>query len=137
MGYSTKNPNREEGGVNDILFWTPPLPPGIFHFFIFYFTLGNSRKNKAQPLDIPQNCVRFLGNSKATQILGHPWKFHFILVNPSKFQMLLIWYPSKFHIHNVPLPHPPCLDFFVNSPMFFITAILLFWKQIQITVISK
>ena len=58
---------------------------GIFHFS--YSTPGNSRQNKAQPLDIPQNCVRSLGNFKTKNkdpwkfhliFLAHPWKFHFI-----------------------------------------------------------
>ena len=51
----------------------------------FYYDLGNSRQNKAQPLDNPENCVRSLGNSKAPKtktpgnptlfFLGHHWKF--------------------------------------------------------------
>ena len=45
-------------------------------FFIFIFTPGNSRQKKAQPLDIPQNCVRFLGNSTTKN--KDPWKFHII-----------------------------------------------------------
>ena len=36
--------------------------PWIFSFF--YFNPGSSRQNKAPPLDIPQNCVRSLGNPK-------------------------------------------------------------------------
>ena len=47
--------------------------PGVF---IFYFTPGNSRQNKAQPLDIPQNCVRSLWDSKAKN--KDLWKFHII-----------------------------------------------------------
>ena len=39
-------------------------PPGIFHFYTL-------------PLDIPQNCVRSLGNPTLF-FLGHPWKFHFV-----------------------------------------------------------
>ena len=39
-------------------------PPGIFHFHTL-------------PLDIPQNCVRSLGNLTLF-FLGHPWKFHFV-----------------------------------------------------------
>ena len=63
IGYSRKNPN--------IYFFENPLD-----FFIFYFTPGNSRQNKAQPLDIPQNYVRSLGNSKAKN--KDPWNFHII-----------------------------------------------------------
>ena len=47
---------------------------GIFNFF--YFTPGNPRQNKAQPLDIPQNYVRSLGNSKTKN--KDTWKFHLI-----------------------------------------------------------
>ena len=79
--------------IEDIFFWKP-----TWNFSFFYFTTGNSRQNKAQPLDIPQNCVRSLlllfleipqayprpktktpGSSTAHYLfLGHPWKFHFI-----------------------------------------------------------
>ena len=70
------------GGVEDILFWKPPL-----ELFIFYFTPGNSLQSKAPPLEIPQNCVRSLENFKAKTktpknstlcFLLHPWKFHFV-----------------------------------------------------------
>ena len=47
-----------------------------YNFSLFYFTPGNSRQNKTQPLYIPQNCVRSLVNSKAEN--KDPWKFHFI-----------------------------------------------------------
>ena len=99
----------------------PPLP-GICHIF----TPENSRQNKAQPLlDMPQNCVKSLGNSKPKNKDPWPWKFHIIfswspfgnstsfLINPSKFRMLFLWYPLKFHILNP----SACLDFFYNSPM--------------------
>ena len=78
--FSRKNPNR--GYTLRIYFFENPL-----EFFISYFTPGNSRQNKVQPLDIPQSCVRFLGNCKAKKkdpwkfhiiFLGHPWKFHFV-----------------------------------------------------------
>ena len=45
-------------GVEGILSQNPCV---IFIFF--YFTPWNSRKNEALPLEIPQNCVRSLGNS--------------------------------------------------------------------------
>ena len=48
--------------------------PGIFHFFTL--PPGNSRQNKAPPLQILQNCVTSLGNSKARN--QDPWKFHII-----------------------------------------------------------
>ena len=91
MGYMFQK-KCNQGGVEDILFWKPP-----WNFSCFYFTPGSSRQNKAQPLDIPQNCVRSLGNSKTKNrkttpgnstliFLGHPWKF--------------LRYPWKFHILN-------------------------------------
>ena len=58
--------------------------PGVF---IFYFTPGNSRQNKAQSLDIPQNCVRPFeiprpktktSGNFTLFFLGHPWKFRFV-----------------------------------------------------------
>ena len=58
-------PEKIQTGVLRIYFFEEP--PGLF----FYFTPGNSRQNKAQPLDIPQICVRSLGNSKAKN--KHPW----------------------------------------------------------------
>ena len=41
----------------------------------FYFTLGNSRQNKAAPLETPHNCVTPFKNFTANQ---DPWKFHVI-----------------------------------------------------------
>ena len=61
----------QTGGIKDIIFWKNP-----WNFSFFYFIPGNSRQNKAQPLDIPQNCVRSLGNSKTKN--KDPWKFHII-----------------------------------------------------------
>ena len=75
-------PEKIETGVEDMLFWNP----WNFSFF-FYFTPGNSRQNKAQPLDIPQNCVRSLGNSKAKN--KDPWKFHIIFS----------WSPLEIPLH--------------------------------------
>ena len=85
MGYSGKNSNK---GVENILLWKPP-----WNLSFFKFTPGNSRQNKAQPLDIPQICVRSLGNSNprlktkthgnSTLIfLGQPWKLHFAFNYP-------------------------------------------------------
>ena len=59
------------GGLRIYFFEKPP-----WNFSLFYFTPGNSRQNKAQPQDIPQNCVRTLGNSKTKN--KDPWKFHII-----------------------------------------------------------
>ena len=65
-------------GVEDILFWKPP-----WNFSVFYFTPGNSSQNKSQTLDIPQNFVRSLGNSKTKN------------KNPWKFCIIFSWLPSE------------------------------------------
>ena len=80
-------------------------------FFIFYFTPGNSRQDKAPSLEILQTFVRSLGNSKTEN--QDPWKFHIIfswsplgiplfLIKPWKFHMLFFWYSYKFHVLNPP-----------------------------------
>ena len=98
----------------------PPTPPWNFSFF--YFTLGNSRQSKAQPMDILQNCVRYLLEIPKLQSFQlkdpYAWKSHIymifllllvtlallnfisFLINPWKFHMLFLWYPWKFHILN-------------------------------------
>ena len=85
-------------GVEDIIFWKPPL-----EFFIFLLYPGNSGQNKAQPLAIPQNCVRSLGNSKAKNkdpwkfhifVLGHSWNPTSFLINPWKFHMIISLIPT-------------------------------------------
>ena len=69
--------------------------PAIFHFFTL-LTPGNSKQNKAQPLDIP--------STSSTLFLINPWEFH----------MLFLWYPWKFHIIN----STPLFGFFFwNSPL--------------------
>ena len=45
-------------------------------FLKFLLHPGNSWQNKAPPLDIPQNCIISLRNSKAKN--QDPWKFHII-----------------------------------------------------------
>ena len=67
-------------------FFETPFP-GIYFFY------------KAQPQDIPQNCVKSLGNSKAKN--KDPKAF--LLINPWKFHILFLWYPWKFHILNPPV----------------------------------
>ena len=74
-----------------------------WNFSFFYFTPGNLRQKKAQPLNIPQNCVRCLGNSKAKNKDPQEILHYFFLVtlgnltrfwiNPWKFYMLFLWYP--------------------------------------------
>ena len=101
-------PEKIKKGELRIYFYE--TPPGIFHIF-FYFTLGNSRQNNAQLLDILQNCVRFLGNSEAKKkrpleiphyfflvTLGNSTSF---LINSRKLHMPFIWYPWKFNILNL------------------------------------
>ena len=66
--WARKNTKRGDWGYT---FFKTPL-----EFFIFYFRPGNSWQNKVQPLYIPQNCVRTLGNSKAKD--KDPWKFSII-----------------------------------------------------------
>ena len=78
-------------------------------FSLFYLTPGNFRQNKAQRLDISQNCVRFLGNSKARSYTDlrnfyiiFSWspfgKSVVFLIKHWKFHMLFLWYPWKFHV---------------------------------------
>ena len=124
MGYSRKNPNWGWGGGEwGYTFLTLPL-----EFFIFFtLPLEIPDKTKLKPLEIPENCVRSLGNSKVKT------KFHIIifflitlgnsplfLINPYKFHIEFLWNPWKFNI----LKHPPaptttdpCLDFFWNNPL--------------------
>ena len=117
MDYSRKNPNSGGWGY---IFLKNPL-----EYSFFYYTPGNSRQKKAQPLDNPQNCVRSLGNSKAKN--NDPWKFHtfFItfgnstsfLFNPWKLHILFLWYPWKFHILN-----PPVWNFSGIAQLFLIST---------------
>ena len=67
MGYSRKK--SRQGGWGYTFLKTP------WKFPFFYFTLANFRQDHAQPWDIPQNSVRFLGNSK-TKNKVPCWKFH-------------------------------------------------------------
>ena len=55
--------------------------------FIFYYTPENSRQNKAQALDNPQNSVRSLENSIAKN--KDPWKFH----------ISFYWSPLEIPLH--------------------------------------
>ena len=55
---------------------------------IFYFTPGDSRKNKTSPSEIPQKFVTLLRNFKA--YYKEPWKFKFHIIYPRS--------PLKFHV---------------------------------------
>ena len=93
MGYSRK----KQTGIEDILLWTPPPPsPPPWNFQICYFTLRNSGENKLLSLEILQNCVTPLGNSKVKNqdlcygnstwfFLEHQWKFLFFFHWPLEF----------------------------------------------------
>ena len=88
MGYSRKNPNT---GVEDILFLKTHL-----EFLIFYFTPGNSRQNKAQPLDIPQECVRSLAQCRKFQdqkqkLLDIPHYFFLVIFGNSTSFLIKPW----------------------------------------------
>ena len=48
-----------------------PLP---WNFYVSYFTLKTSRQYKAIPLEIQQNCVASLGNSKFKNL--DPWNLN-------------------------------------------------------------
>ena len=86
----------QTGWVEDILFWKPP-----WYFSFFYFTPGNSRQNKAQPLDIPQNCV-----TVRSQFQGQKQR-------PLEISHAISLIPPANSISSTLLP---CLDFFWNSP---------------------
>ena len=74
--------------------------------FIFLLYPWKFKTKQSSTLDIPQNCVRSLKNSKAKN--KDSWKSHIIfscshleirlhLINPLKFHMLFLWYPWKYH----------------------------------------
>ena len=108
---------RQTRSVEDILFWKSP-----WNFSIFYFTPGNSRRNKAPTQKIPQIFLLLdLLESQGQKprrleipdylFLVTLWNCTSFLINPWKFHMLFLWYPWRFHILN-----PTCLIFFWNSP---------------------
>ena len=116
MGYSRLNPNKGVGGGG----WGYTFLKKPLEFFIFLLYPGNSRQKKAQPRDIPQNCLKSLGNANAKnkRPLEIPHLFSLVtlwnstfLMNPWKFHILFLWYLCKFHILS-----PSCFDFFWNSP---------------------
>ena len=78
MGYSRKNANMGGGGGGPgyTFLETPaPLNPPR-NFKIFHFALRNSRENKLSPLEILQNCITPLGNSKVKN--QDTWKIRMI-----------------------------------------------------------
>ena len=94
MGNCRKNPNGRRGGGG----WGYNFLKNRLEFFIFLLEIPDKTK-LIQPLDIPQNCVWSLGNSKAknkdpgnstvfllvtlgnsTLFLINPWKFHMLFL---------------------------------------------------------
>ena len=75
FGYSRKKKTEGVRGGLRTYFFEPPTPPWTFSFF--YFTSGNSRQNKAPPLEVSHNCVASyfflvtLGNSTSLLIHVH------------------------------------------------------------------
>ena len=89
-GLFQKKTNRDWGYT----FLNPSPPP--WNFQICYFTLRNSGENKLLSLEILQNCVTPLGNSKVKNqdlcyghstwfFLEHQWKFLFFFHWPLEF----------------------------------------------------
>ena len=90
---------NRKGRVEDILLWKPP-----WNFSFFYLNPGNFRQNKVPPMEIPQNCVRCLGNFKAKNqelwefhiiFPGRPWKFHFVFNQPLEIPLVISLLPLE------------------------------------------
>ena len=107
LGYSRKKNNR---GIEGILFWKPP---GIFNFS--YFTPGNSRQNKTPTLEIPQNCVRSLGNfnkAKPPRLLDIP---HYLFLVTLVNSFCYFFDTLESSISSTPLPTP--FGFLLEQPI--------------------
>ena len=103
---------NKQGRLRLYFFENPP-----WNFLSFYLTPEISRQ-KAQPLDISQNCVKSLGNSTLF-FLDHPRKFHFVFNWPLEIPHAISLIPLEIPYPQPsppPLFHPPCLGFFWNSP---------------------
>ena len=86
---------QTRGRVEDILFWTPPPPPPspleFFIFLLYHWKIQAKQSSTPtyfikllNPLQILRPETKLPGNSSLF-FLGHPWKFHFVLINPWKF----------------------------------------------------
>ena len=113
LDYSRKTPNRLGGG------YTFPKS-SLWNFKICHFTFGNSRENKLSPLEILQNCVPPLGNSKVKNqdtlvfLYKTPINSTSFLIGPWYFHVPFLQYPwSRNSMYST---LGPCLDFFWNSP---------------------
>ena len=128
---------NQTGELEDILLWKLP-----WNFSFFYFTPGNSRQNKAQPLDIFY-CVRSLGleipwpktkihGNSTLFFLVHPWKFHFVFNELQEIPCAISLTPLEF-----PYPQLPCLDFFLEWPNCFWSYIWLFFYYLPIVIADQ
>ena len=78
-----------------------------WNFQVCYFTLGNSGKNKASPLEILEICVTLLGNS--TFFPYHPWILYiYILCLLYTWKFLAFTTPVFFFFFGI--AHYICLN---------------------------
>ena len=91
----------------------------------FYFTLENSRQNKALPLDTLDNCVAPFRNFKANQ---DPWKFHVIFSwsLPENSTLFLSRKNTFIAIENIYLSE---WSFFGNKNLYFSLKEILILKS--------
>ena len=97
------------------------IKPLEFLFFTVYMaTLGNSRKNSASPVKIPQILWHPLEiprpKPKTFHIFSEPF-FFFTLEIPLHLYLIagISTFFSSMHLE-IPCSNPPCLDFCWNSP---------------------
>ena len=102
MGYSSKKPNMERGGLSTYFFENHP---GVFCFFCF--THGNSSQTKFHPWKF-QIFVRFLGDSKAKN--QDPGKFHIFSCSSLEITLCFLLTPEK------------SICYFFNTPRSFISS---------------
>ena len=119
-------PEKNKQGVWGYNFLKTP-----WKFYICDFTFGNSGENKLSPLEIQQNCVTLLGNSKVknqdpchgNSTLDFTWtppgNSASFLIDPPEFPHFLSSIPLE-----ISCPQPlPCLVCFWNSPL------LHYWEE--------
>ena len=119
-GLFQKKTNRDWGYT----FLNPSPPP--WNFQICYFTLRNSRENKLLSLEILQNCVTPLGNSKVKNqdlcygnstwfFLEHQWKFLFFFHWPLEFPHVSFFNTSWTGLVKLGVPRGPWPSTFFQS----------------------
>ena len=103
-------------------------------------TFRNSGENKLSPWKFCKICdtpwkfqgQKFHGNS-IWVVLEQPWEFHFFfnwsLEFPHDLSSVPLW---KFDVLTPSRPHPPCLDFFWNSPI--LIKIQIFYDSAEIEI---